>query len=70
MDLLGWFCKTERCVPRVREGSGDQEVCTDLFNIFAGKSDLVLDIVFGGSVLLAKLAQEGKDPFRPLVWYQ
>lgn len=50
----------------VRNRFEDQEVRTDLFNIFVGQSDLVLNIVFGGSVFFAEPAEESGDPLRPL----
>ena len=50
----------------VRGRFWNQEVRADLFNISVGKANLVLDIIFGGSVFLAELAKEGEDPLRPL----
>ena len=51
----------------VRDRSGDQEVRTDLLNIFVRQSNLVFEVVFGGPVFLAKPAEECGDPLRPLV---
>ena len=48
----------------------DQQVFADFFNISVGKSGLVLDIILSGSISLTELAEEGKDPFRPLAWDQ
>jgi len=50
----------------VRDRFWDQEVFADLLDISVGESGLVLDIILSGSVFLTELAEEGKDPFRPL----
>jgi len=54
----------------VRNMFWDQQVFADFFNISVGKSGLVLDIILSGSISLTELAEEGKDPFRPLAWDQ
>ena len=51
----------------VRDRFWDQEVRTDLFDVFVGHPNLVLGIVFGSSVLLTEPTEECDDPLRPLV---
>lgn len=53
-------------VELVRDGLGNQKVRADLFNIFVEQPSLALNVVFGGSIFLAELGEEGSDPFRPM----